>query len=132
MGLDGLVDIVTGEGPSEASDGAGKHTLHGLLGNRGSVLGLLDGHGSRARDVTDDDRGTDAAGSVRLDPTLGGEDITVKALTKVLHHVVALRLTVDVDVKTKLILDLDDLLNLLLNELLVLLGGNLTLGELVT
>lgn len=126
------MDIVTGEGPSEAGDGSSKHTLHGLLGDGGGVLGLLDGHGSRAGDVTDDDRGTDAAGSVRLDPTLGGEGITVKALTEVLHHVVTLGLAVNVDVKAKLILDLDDLLNLLLDELLVLLGCDLTLGELVT
>jgi hypothetical protein len=39
---------------------------------------------------------------------------------------------VDVDIKTKLILDLDNLLNLLLNELLVLLSSDLTLGKLVT
>lgn len=126
------MDIVTGERPSEAGDGSSKHTLHRLLGNGGGVLGLLDGHRSRAGDVTDDDRGTDAARSVRLDPTLGSEDITVEALTKVLHHVVTLGLTVDVYIKTKLILDLDNLLNLLLNELLVLLSSDLTLGKLVT
>lgn len=132
LSLDRLVDIVTGERPSQAGDGTSKHTLHGLLGHGSGVLGLLDGHRSRAGDVTDDDRGTDATGSVRLDPTLGGEDITVKALAEVLHHVVTLRLSVDVDVEAKLILDLDRLLNLLLDELLVLLSGDLTLGELVT
>jgi hypothetical protein len=131
LSLDGLVDVVTREGPSEAGDGTCEHTLHGLLGDGGSVLGLLDGHGSRTGDVTDDDGRSDAAGAVGLDPALGGEDITVKALTEVLHHVVALRLAVDVDVKAKLILDLDDLLNLLLDEPLVLLSSDVTLGELV-
>jgi len=39
---------------------------------------------------------------------------------------------VNVDVKVELILDLDGLLDLLLNKPLVLLGCDLTLGELVT
>lgn len=33
LSLDGLVDIVTGERPSKASDGTSEHTLHGLLGD---------------------------------------------------------------------------------------------------
>ena len=126
------MNVVTRERPPQAGDGTCEHTLHGLLGDRGSVLRLLDSHRGGTRDVTDDDRGTDAAGSVRLDPTLGGEGIAVKALTEVLNHIVTLGLTVDVDVKVKLILDLDGLLNLLLDEPLVLLSGDLTLGELVT
>lgn len=132
LSLDGLVDIVTRERPAETGDGTSKHTLHGLLADAGSVLALLDGHGSGTGDVTDNDWGTDAAGAVRLDPSVGGEDVTLEALTEVLHHVVTLRLTVDVDVKVKLILDLDDLIDLLLDELLVLLRGDLTLDELVT
>lgn len=131
LSLDGLVDVVTGERPPQAGDGASEHTLHGLGGLLGSVLGLLDRHGSRARDVTDDDRGTDAAGAVRLDPGVGGEDIAVQPLAEVLDHVVTLRLAVDVDVKVELVLDGNDLIDLLLNELLVLLGGDLALGELV-
>lgn len=131
LSLDRLVDVVTGERPAQAGDGASKHALHGLAGLLGSVLGLLDGHRSRARDVTDDDRGTDAAGAVRLDPGVGGEDVAVQALTEVLDHVVTLRLTVDVDVQVKLVLDGNDIVDLLLDELLVLLGGDLALGELV-
>lgn len=132
LSLDGLVDIVTGERPPQAGDGTGEHTLHRLLRLLSSVLGLLDGHRSRAGDVTDDDRGADAAGAVRLDPSVGGEDVAVQALTEVLDHVVALRLTVDVDIEVKLVLDGDDIIDLLLNELLVLLSGDLTLSELVT
>lgn len=132
LSLDGLVDIITGERPSQASDGASQHTLHGLAGDGGGVLGLLDSHGGRARDVTDDDRGTNASGTVTLDPGVSSEGVTLEALTEVLHHVVTLGLTVDVDVQVKLILDLDVHVNLLLNELVVLSLSDLLLGELGT
>jgi len=132
LSLDRLVNIVTRERPTETGDGTSKHTLHGLLADAGGVLALLDSHGGGTRDVTDDDRRTDAARAVGLDPGVGGEDIAVEALTKVLDHVVTLGLTVDVDVKVQLILDLDNILDLLLDELLVLLGGDLVLDKLVT
>lgn len=132
LSLDRLVNVVTGERPPQAGDGASKHTLHGLLGDADSVLALLDGHRSRARDVTDDDRGTHAARTVALDPGVGGEGIAVHTLTEELDHVVTLRLTVNVDVEVKLILDLDVVLNLLLDELVVLSLSDFTLGELVT
>jgi len=132
LGLDGLVDIVTGERPAETGDGTSEHALHGLGRHGSSVLGLLDGHRSGTRDVTDNDGGTHATGAVRLNPGVGGEDVTSEALTEVLHHVVTLGLTVDEDIEVKLLLDLDDITDLTLNELLVLLGGDLTLGELVT
>ena len=131
LGLDGLVDVVTGERPPQAGDGAGKHALHGLLGDGDGELGLLDRHGSRAGDVTDDDGRSDAAGAVALDPGVGGEDVAVEALAEVLHHVVALGLAVDVDVEVELLLDLDVGLDLLLDELLVLSLGDLALGQLV-
>ncbi|KUI73961.1 hypothetical protein VM1G_11931 [Cytospora mali] len=131
LGLDGLVNVVTREGPSEASDRSSQHTLHGLLGDRHGVLGLLDGHRQGTRDVTDNDGRTDASGPVALNPGVGGEGITIHALTEELHHVVTLRLTVNEDVQVKLLLDLDVHLNLLLNELVVLSSSDLTLGELV-
>ena len=132
LSLDGLVDIVTRERPAETGDGTRKHTLHGLLRDRSSILGLLDGHGSGTRDVTDNDRWAHATRSVTLNPGVGSEDVAGKSLTEVLDHVVTLRLTVDENVQVKLFLDLDDLLDLLLDEGLVLLRGDLTLGELVT
>lgn len=132
LSLDGLVDIVTGERPTQTSDGTSEHTLHGLGGDGSGVLRLLDGHRSRAGDITDDDRRTHAAGAVRLNPGVGGENVTSEALTEVLHHVVTLGLTVDEDIEIELLLDLDDQLDLLLDELLVLLRSDLTLGELVT
>lgn len=131
-GLDGLVDVVTREGPSEASDGSSEHTLHGLLGDGSGVLALLDGHGSRTRDVTDNDGGTHATRSVRLDPSVGGEDVTLQALTEVLNHIVTLRLTVNVDIEAELVLDLDGVVNFLADESIVLLFSDLSLGELVT
>lgn len=132
LGLVLVGDVVSGERPSETGDGASKHTLHGLLSDGLSVLRLLDGHGSGSRDVTDNDRGSDVSRSVRLDPAVLGENVTVKSLTKVLDHIVSLGLTVHVDVEANLVLELDDVLDLLLNELLVLLGRDLTLGELVS
>jgi hypothetical protein len=131
LSLDGLVNVVTGERPPQAGDGASEHTLHGLGGDRDGVLGLLDGHGSGTRDVTDNDGRTHAAGAVALDPGVGGEGIAVEALTKVLDHVVTLGLAVDEDIEVELLLDLDVVVNLLLDELVVLLLGDLTLGELV-
>ena len=129
LSLLALVDVVTGERPSKTGDGTSKHTLHGLAADRNSVLGLLDGHGGRTADVTVDNGGTNAAGAVRLHPRLLGESVTSQALTEVLNHVVTLRLAVDEDIKAELLLLLDDHLDLILDELLVLLSGDLTLGE---
>ena len=132
LSLDGLVDIVTRERPSQASDRASQHTLHGLGRDGHSVLGLLDGHGSGTRDVTDNDGRTNATRTIRLDPSVCSEGITIETLTKELNHVVTLRLTVDENVKAKLLLDLDVVIDLLLDELVVLSLSDLTLGELVT
>lgn len=132
LSLDGLVNIVTGERPSEAGDWASQHSLHWLLGDGDGVFGLLNGHWGWARDVTDNNRWADAAGTVRLNPSVGGESVTIETLTEVLDHVVTLRLTVNVDIEVKLLLDLNNVLDLLLNELLVLSSGDLALGELVT
>lgn len=131
LGLDGLVNVITGERPSQASDGASQHALHGLVGDLDGVLGLLDGHGSGAGDVADNDGRSDASRTVALNPGVGGESIALKALTEELNHVVTLRLAVNEDIEAKLLLDLDVVLNLLLNELIVLLNSDLTLGELV-
>lgn len=130
LSLDGLVNIITRERPSQAGDGSSQHTLHGLAGDRDGVLGLLDGHGSRAGDVTDNDGRSDASRTVALNPGVGGEGIAIQALTEVLDHVVSLRLTVNEDIEAKLLLDLDVVTNLLLNEGVVLLGGDLALGQL--
>jgi len=61
-----------------------------------------------------------------------GESVTLESLTEELNHIVTLGLTVDEDIKVKLLLDLDILLDLLLNETVILLSGDLTLGELVS
>lgn len=132
LSLDGLVNVVTRERPSQAGDGTSKHTLHGLAGDGDGVLGLLDGHGGRSRDIANNDGRTDAAGTVALNPGVGSEGITIKTLTEVLNHVVTLRLTVNEDIKAKFLLDLDVLLDLLLDELVILLLSDLALGELVS
>lgn len=132
LGLNRLVDVDTREGPPKASNGSSKHTLHRLLRDRGSVLALLDSHSSGAGDITDNDRGTNASRSVRLDPSVGRENVTLESLSEVLHHVVTLGLTVHVDVKAKLILNLDALVDLAADECVILLLSDLTLGELVS
>jgi hypothetical protein len=131
LALNRLMNVVTRERPPKAGYGASEHALHGLLGDRRSILGLLDGHGSRAGNVADNDGGTHATGAVRLDPGVRSEDVAIKALTEVLDHVVTLRLAVNIDVKAELILDLDSKVDLLLDELVILLLRDLTLGELV-
>lgn len=132
LGLDLARDIGTREGPVEDGDGSGKHTLHGLLGDALGVRAPLDGHGGRARDVGDDDGRADVAGSVALNPTVLGEDKAVEELTEVLDHVVTLGFTVDEEVEANLLLEADNGLNLLLDELVVLLLGELALAELGT
>jgi hypothetical protein len=49
-----------------------------------------------------------------------------------LHHVVPLGLAVNIDVKAELVLDLNALLDLLPNKFVVLLLGDLALGEFVS
>lgn len=63
---------------------------------------------------------------------MGGENVAGEPLTEVLNHVVTLRLAVDQDVEAKFLLDLDNFADLLLDELLVFLRGDFTLGELVS
>ncbi|EEQ36271.1 conserved hypothetical protein [Clavispora lusitaniae ATCC 42720] len=127
-----LRNVVSWERPSKTCDWTGQHTLDWQLGQRLSVNGLLDGHGLWSRDITDNDWWSDVSGTVRLDPTVGGENVTVQLLTKVLHHVVSLWLTVHQDVQTNLLLESDDSLDFSLDELLVLLLGDSALGELVS
>ena len=125
-----LGDIGSGERPVEDGDRTGKHTLHGLLGKALGVGGPSDGHGLRSGNVRDDNGGSDVSGTVRLNPTKLGEDETVELLSEVLDHVVSLGLTVDKEVKTSLLLEVDGVLDLILHGLLVLLLGDLTLAKL--
>ena len=67
--------------------------------------------------------------SVGLDPGHLGEDESGEALTEVLDHVVALGLSVDEHVEADLLLDVDDALDLLLDERVVLGGGDGALDE---
>lgn len=132
LSLNGLVNIITREGPAKASNRASKHALHRFLGDGSSILRLLDGHRGGAGDVTNNDWWAYATGSVTLNPGMCGKDVANKTLSKVLDHVITLGFTVDEDIEVKLLLDLNNILDLLLNELLVLLGSDLSLCEAVT
>ena len=57
---------------------------------------------------------------------------TFELFTEVLYHVVALRLAVDKEIQADLLLEADNLFDLLLDELLVLLGGKLAFTKLKT
>lgn len=75
LSLHALVNIVTGERPPQASDGTSKHALHGLLGDRDSVLALLHSHGGRTADITDNNGRADTTRAIRLHPGKLGERI---------------------------------------------------------
>ncbi|QBM86523.1 hypothetical protein METSCH_A11680 [Metschnikowia aff. pulcherrima] len=132
QGLHLLRNVVSWERPSETGHRTGQHTLDRQLGQGLRVNGLLHGHGLRSGHVTNNDRWSHVSGAVRLHPAVGGEHVTVQLLTKVLHHVVSLWLTVHQDVQANFLLESDHSLDLLLDELLVLLLGDRALGELVS
>ena len=67
-----------------------------------------------------------------MNPSILGKDKAVEVFTEVLHHVVTLRFAMDEEVKTDALLEADDTLDLLLEEVLILLLRDLTLGELGT
>lgn len=70
--------------------------------------------------------------TIALNPSVLGEDKAVELFTEVLNHVVALWLAVDKEVQANLLLESNNLLDLLLNEILILLGSELALSELET
>lgn len=80
LGLDGLVNVDTREGPAKAGNRPSKHALHGLLRNRSSILALLDGHRGRAGDIADNDGRADAARAVRLNPGVLKQSLIFDAL----------------------------------------------------
>lgn len=71
-------------------------------------------------------------GTVALYPGVLGEDEAVKLFTEVLDHVVSLRFTVHQQVEADLLLEADNSLDLLLDEFIVLILGDLSLAELST
>ena len=86
----------------------------------------MDEHGRATRKTRDEPR------SVALHPSILSEDETVELFTEVLNHVVTFGLPVDEKVEANFLLEADDSLNLLLDEVVVLLLGDLTLAQLGT
>ena len=66
--------------------------------------------------------------TVALNPTVLGEDEALELLAEVLNHVVTLGLAVDEEIEADTLLEAHDVLNLLLDELVVALLGDLLLG----
>ena len=82
--------------------------------------------------VTEQDRGAGATRTVGLNPTVAGGCEAVEVLGEVLNHVVTLSLTVNQHVQAQLLLQLDDRGNLVTQEAVQLLGGNLARTSLRT
>ena len=70
--------------------------------------------------------------TVTLNPAILGEDKAIELFTEVLNHVVTLGFTVDEEIKSNLLLEADNSLNLFLDEFLVLGLSDFTLAELST
>ena len=122
-------DIDTGERPVENGNWSSQHTLNGLLGLRLSVGRPLNSHSLGSGDIADDDRWADVSGSIRLNPSVLSEDETFELLSKVLNHIVSLGLSVNEDIESNSLLELDSVVDLGSDELVVLLSGDVTLGE---
>lgn len=88
LSLNGLVNVDTRERPPEASNGASKHALHGFLGNRGSVLALLDSHSGRSGDISDNDGRADATRSIRLNPGVLNNLLVLSIVLRQKEHTV--------------------------------------------
>src|SRR5699024_9917487 len=87
------------------------------------VLSPLHGHCRWTGDVTNHDWWTGATGAIRLDPAVFGDYEAIEKLREVLHHVVALWLTVIQKVQACTPLQLYDAVNFLAQFLIVLLIG---------
>ena len=83
-------------------------------------------------DIRDDDGRADISRAIALNPTVLGEDKSIEVFAEVLNHVVPLRFTVDKEIQTDPLLEGNNALNLLLDKVLVLLLGDLTLAQLGT
>ena len=132
FGLELTGDVGAGEGPVKDCDWASQHSLHWLLRNALSVAAPLDGNRVGAADIGNEDGRANISRTVALNPTVLGEDKSVEVFTEVLNHVVPLGFTVDEEIKADPLLEGNDVLDLLLDEVLVLLLGDLTLAQLGT
>jgi len=130
LGLHLTGNICTRERPVQDGDGAREHALHGFLADALGVRAPLDGHGSRTANIRDNDRGADVSGAVALNPSVLSEDKAVEKFTKVLHHVVTLRLAVDEEIEADPLLELNNEVDFLLDEVVILLLRDLAFGEL--
>src|SRR5882762_3834007 len=124
--------VVAHERPLQDRDRPGQHAFHRALRQRLRVLAPADGHRARPRDVTEDDRRLYIPSAVRLHPAVLGECEAGQLLAEVLDHVVALKLSMHEHVETEIFLQFDRLGDLRLDELVILLGGELIVVQLAT
>ena len=90
---DGLV--ITDKRPCQHGHRPGEHSLDGKVSHVCRCLVPLHRHRLWPGDITVENRRPHAAGTIALDPAIGGGKVAVQLLREVLHHVVALRFTVN-------------------------------------
>jgi len=81
-------------------------------------------------DIGDDNGRADISRAIALNPSVLGEDKSIEMFAEVLNHVVSLGFTVDQEIQADPLLEGDDVLDLLLDEVLVFLLGDITLAQL--
>ena len=130
--------VVTHEGPRQNRHRAGEHALDRLVAQRLCVGAPRNGERLTAQTltvtlhVTEQDRGAGATRTVGLNPAVAGGCETVEVLSEVLNHVVTLSLTVNQNVQAQLLLQRDDRGDLVTQEAVQLLSGNLARTSLRT
>ena len=122
-------DILTRERPVQDGDRSREHSLDRLVGLALRENRPFHRDWCAAMNVAPHYRWLNATRSVALHPCVLGEDEAVQVVAEVLHHVVALKLTVHQDIQSEALLQCDALGDLLAVELLVLLGRDGTLLE---
>ncbi|MNY34638.1 hypothetical protein D3C86_1689940 [compost metagenome] len=113
-------DIVADKGPVEDRHRSGQHALDRLVGKRLGIFPPADRHRFRTRHITEDDGRTHVTRAVALHPRMLGEGETGKLFTEILHHVIALELTMHENIEANFLLPADRRFGFFLQEAFIL------------
>ena len=103
--LDG--NVLTREGPVENGHRTSQHTLDWLVCAALGIAGPLDSNWVEASDISPDDWWFHPTHTVRLNPSVLTEEVARQVLTEVFNHVIALKFTVNQDIKVHFFLPFD-------------------------
>lgn len=122
--------IIAYEGPCQDGHWPREHALDEVVSHtrRGRVP--THRHRMRARDITEENRRAHTARTITLHPTIRGGEITIELFREVLHHVIALWLTMDQHVQAQLFLALNDSADLGKHRRLVIIAAQITATQL--